>query len=661
MGFLNKLSHLGNLFRQKKEEKYFLAVELGNEQIKIAAWQPKGKEGKIFWLEQKDWNGDFEEAAKIIDEAIFKFEEKIPSAGDLTKVIFGLPPTFSEKDKIKEPYLSNLKTLAGKLSLQPFGFVEVPQAIAFFLEKEEGSPQTMILVSSGKLEIIASLFKVGKMVDFKVSARSDEVAKDLEEAFKKFSDVEILPSRIFLYDEEENLEEIKEKLLSYPWQKKAAFLHFPKIEVLPPDISIKSVVFAGASQMTLPAEEAVAPTVSPKKAKISLPAFGFSLPHLPHFPHLPLFLFGLALFLGIGIFSYYLLPKAEIKILVDPKILEEEEKIYINQKISSADIKNKEIPGRTIETQITQSLKGQTTGKKNIGEKARGEVAIYNKTASLKIFKEGTIIVGSNNLKFSLDDEAKVSSASENVDHLTFGKNNVKVSALSIGPEGNLKEGTEFIFESLPSSSYSVRNDSPFSGGTSREVKVFSEADASRLAASLSAQITQKAKEELRQKLSPGESLLEKGIVSSVNKKTFSSKINEETTEVTAELTMNISGIAYKEEDLNNLLEEEIASLVPPGFEFNKEASKIDIEEAVSYEEGKTVFMAKIKAFLLPKIPVEEIKRNLVGKDLSAAKIYLKGVENVAGALFGIDSPFSFLGQRLPMRQDNIKIVVNPR
>jgi len=700
MAFLNNLS---NLFRPKKTTKeYLLALELGSEKIKVAVWQPKGEETEISWLEQKDWSGDPEEAIKIVDEAISRAEEKLPPGVSLTKVIFGLPSTLVEKDKIKEPYLSNLKKLATKLFLSPVGFVEIPQAIAYFLEKQEGSPQTMILVSLGKLEIIASLFKVGKLVSFQVSSRTDDVAKDLEETFKKFSDTqEVLPSRILLYNEGENLEEVKEKLLSHPWQQKAAFLHFPKIEILPPDISIKTVAEAGggesAKELTLEKEERaeddlgflkekdivreVTPDIikedeEPKEkeyerekrgqrkilslSKFFLPAFHFKFKFAPKMAIGAIVLL-LIIFFGLGASIYYFLPKAKVVILVDPEILEEEMEVLLNPKISSIDIQEKQIPGRTLSAEVSAKTEGETTGKKNIGEKSRGEVMIYNKTTNSKTFKKGETLVSSNNLKFSLDDDVTVASASENIGSLTYGKEKVKVTAASIGPEGNLKEGTDFSFADLPASSYSAKSETAFSGGTSREIKVFSKEDADRLVASLSAQIKDNAKDNLRKELFPGENLLEQGIVTKISRKTFSSKIDEETTEVTAELAMNISGTAYKEEDLNTLLREAITALVPAGFQFNKEASKINLGEATIKEDGRVVFKADFKAFLLPTIDIEEIRKNLPGKKLSSAETYLREIKNVAGVTFDISSPVPFLEKRLPVLTKNITIVVEPR
>lgn len=713
--FLTKI-----LPRTKEEVDYFWALEVYKDKIKAALCVIKEGEVKILGVGEKDYDVSWEKAILTSDEVISQIEERLTAEASneqsfsSNKVILGLPTEYTEDGKIKEPYLTNLKNLCQRLSLTPLGFVEIPLAIIHLLQKQEGGPQSLILARIGQ-ELTVTLVRVGKISNNITVTRTDNLAFDLEKAITSFAPVEILPSRILLYDgkaglDGEKLEKAAQELINHPWLSRAPFLHFPKIEVAPKDQDIKAVAFAGAGEVAQVLE--VTETVKTEQPKEALD-FGFvkdsdileeaSLPKKeireePSIPEnftlkqevippspwgrfLPKITFpqgeklkallrarfawiillaaSLLLLLGGGtIAALWYIPIAQVNLILESQTFEQTLKVGLNPKLTAAQEGSEEIPGLLLEIEEKGAKKTNTTGKKIVGEPARGEVTIYNKITNNKTFKKGTIFISPNNLKFSLEEEIIVASASESIGSLIFGKQNVHLTAVDIGPEGNLGVGQEFNIADFPTTSYSARNEVAFSGGTSREISVVARSDQERLLASASSELLEQAKRDLEGKLSPGEKILGETLVGKITQKKFGKEVDEEATELGLEISMYFNILGFREDELLRILEKKIATSIPTGFEFKPELVKMEIANIEKKEDSSLLLKINFTVPLLPKMNEEEIKKNLVGKSLTDADHYLRYLGNIAGYEIKFGRTFPFGKRTLPRLAKNIKIEI---
>lgn len=726
--------------RTEKEADYFLALAIGEGKIKAAACKIKNRppagpvperftagEVEILGEGIGEYNEIWEEAVLAADKAISQVEEKLPEKIFLNKVVLGLLPEYIKEEKIEESYLVKIKELCQKLSLTPLGFVEIPLAIIHFLEKQKGEgPESLILVRVGK-KLDISLVRVGKLTNYLSVPVGENLATDLEKALNSLTGVEILPSKILLYDGQPdpggaNLEKARQELINHPWPSRANFLHFPKIEIIPFDFDIKALAYAGASEMaknveieisrepseksgeegetlgfvkgkdileeTGQSQQAVPPppqfVVSEEPSPGGLPKKIFSFPlrllmkiKAPKIPDLSRikeifgegkrgFIGGLVFLLLVLVGGWFMLlnnyPTATVNLLLEPKILQQEIQLSLNPKITAANGETKEIPALTLEVENKETKKMATTGKKLVGDPAKGELIIYNLTNNSKVFKKGTILISPNNLKFTLDDEITVASSSTGSDYVKIpGKQNARLTAEKIGPEGNLGVGQEFHFADYPTDSYVAKNNTAFSGGTSREISVVTRADQEKLLASASTELTEQAKKDLSGKVGPKEIILEKTISSTLTSKKFDKEVDEEATEISLDLAMKFTALGVKEDDLLDIFEKTTSNAVPSGFELRRSEVKSEI---VSFEKKKDetlVLKVDFSASLLPKTNNEEIQKNLAGKNLSQADKYLKGLGNLAGYEIKFGKSLPFIKDTLPLRSQNISIETSSR
>jgi len=543
-----------------------------------------------------------------------------------------------------------------------------------------------------------------------------------------------------------DFEEAKQQLMSFDWQKELPFLHFPKIEALSRDVSVRAVAIAGGSEVARSLglevaesseeekEETETETETEPEAKVSpeLPVekeekseidtgveaanFGFvkgkdilekkpepleekAVPVQPikvKDRALPSFIGGfkekalamarffkrltagggqpsvfpgykgivilavitlVALTIG-GFALYWYVPKAEVVIYVTPKILEKELTIQVSTEADSIDVDKAVIPGREREIETDGSLSASTTGRKLVGDKAKGKVTILNKTDGKKTFDKGAILVGPDSLRFELADEVTVASRSaEQVadgEKITYGKAEVEAAAADIGPEYNLDKGTELSFKDYTSSKYSAKTDEGFSGGTSRDIQAVSEEDQQSLLKKLTDQLKSESREALETG-SDNQEVFEEGITAQVMEENFDKEIGDEAESLNLSLKLKLSALSFSKNDLNGLLLNSLSESLPDDFQLKTEDIETIVDE-VEIEKGGATIKLVAKAKLLPKYDVAELRGNLAGKYPPLVLDYLKTLPNFAKANISVSPKLPGKLSTLPRIKEKIKI-----
>ena len=507
-------------------------------------------------------------------------------------------------------------------------------------------------------------------------ARSQNLTDDVIEGLSRLPKVDMLPSRMLLYDSGIDLEEVKQLLLSYPWlspTRKFGFLHFPKVEILPADFTVKAIALSGGEevaksiglikpeeivveeinpnfgfttediQSATPEPEPVCETeiVTPPPAKkFILPKF--SLPTLPTFS-LPSFgnwkfpVIGIGV-LGFVIFGAWYLPKANVSINTAEKMLEHSFTTTITT--SNA------------EGSASVSDAAATTGTKNVGDKATGTVTIVNGTSTSRTFVAGTQIVSPSGLKFSLDAQTQVASASGTVDNRVLGKATVKVTAVVIGTDSNLPAGTYLRIGTFAESDIVAKNDAAFSGGTSRQVKSVAKSDVDSLRTKLTDQAKTQARQQLEQKVAEGQMLIPETIVYTTANEELDRKIDEQADNVQLKLNIKAKGQLATKSELSTAISKELNPLIPSGFTIQE-----IVNQKFTFKKtgGFDVFVI---AKLLPKVDLEEMVRTLAGKKLEQAKEYIQTVPSVTSVSFSISPSLPIINSRLPWIPSHIKVSV---
>lgn len=666
---LTKLKH-----KEENHQEYFFAVEVTEELIKTAIWTVADGQTQVVKVGQSQtWDGQTQEKlVSAIDQSISAISANI--SPEPSGVIFGLPEAWLDSDNIVPDKKNYLKAICQELELKPLGFVISNTAVIQYLKIDEGTPPSAIFLQLNSTEINLSLVKLGKLVGTQLVGRSGDLGQDVEEGLSRFDKIDTLPSRMILYDGQTDFEEDKQQLTSYDWEEKLPFIHFPKVEVLPADASIKAISLAGGSEVAKSLGFEIKPP-SPPPTESTAADLGFSAqdialtktPELPvvkepkpepkpklklfnliqlikeklsrlKFPSAPKAIIWIAAgFLGLLIFvfsAYWYLPKAQITLYFESKTIETNLTLTIDPQASTLDPVKAILPGESVDISVEGSQSIPTTGTALIGDPATGNITIYNKTAQTKTFPKGMVLIGPDNLTFSLDEDTTATSSSSREDGentiITPGKADASITAQNIGSDSNLAADSRLSFKQFSEDDYYAKT-SGLSGGTSQEVKAVSQADQDKLLAAATTELISKAQTELQSRLGGDKALVTVEDQEKFISKKFNHAVNEKADTLVLEAKLEYTALSYSQKDLQLLLNEAVKEKIPENFQVS-DSSEIELEPARLNKDKTATIQAAFKANLLPKLDLEAIKKQLKGHYPAAIQDYLTSLPSFLSA-----------------------------
>ncbi len=319
------------------------------------------------------------------------------------------------------------------------------------------------------------------------------------------------------------------------------------------------------------------------------------------------------------------LPRATLRLTFQSQNLNQKVRVTVDPTAPGVDPDNAVLPASTITVSKSGQKIASTTGKKTVGDRAKGEVTIYNRrTDGGKTFSTGTVI-SAEKLEFTLDSETSVASASAGADYsIVPGKAKATVTARDFGSESNLAAGSEFQINSFSKSTYVAKNDTALAGGTKRDIRVASAKDLSDLKKNLLDELKSQTAEDIQSQQKDRQVFPETLSVEAENEK-YSASAGDEAESINLELTAKVTALAIEKQNLQNLLSALLRDTIPSGFNLALDDLKISIEN-IEPQDKAVSFDAVVTAKLSPAVDRTEIVKTILGKRPSTA---LKQVEEL--------------------------------
>lgn len=713
MSFLSNLTARLPFAKKQEAIEVFFALVVGMEKLTAVLWTIEDSKLKIL-EEATDFYTSEDDVIKVTDRLldVVVGEKQV----DPQKILFGVPDSWLLEENLKENYLRLLRKLVKELEVSPMAYVSRTNALVHFLEKLEGVPTTAVLIGLEEKHVTVTVVKASKLDGTKIIQKSSDLGVDIEKMLLSFTSVEVLPSKILIFGEDEqSLEKTKTQLLSFSWMSKLSFLHFPKIEMLEENIETTGVCFAGASeintnvmyfreekkkrvkQLSKFEEEEVKEVKKEKKEepvldskdlgfvvgdvgsqaekepeieeeetgnevtenKLQLPSnlnLGFLRGIVPgRFGNLPIIV---SIIIGVFLLlaaAYVFLLKADIKIFVEPKILENNTQVTADPNIKSINETDKKIPGQIVETEVTGSGSGNASGKKKVGDSAKGTIKIINNSDKSQDFSNGTIVTASGGLKFTLDLSVNIASTSATSE--SKSTKTATVTASEIGADSNLASGTRFTIAGSSGSEVAILSEGNFSGGTSKDVTVVSDSDQQKLLAQVASDLRKSAQQKLQEKL-PDKKVLAEALFETIVKKSFNKNIGDQATNFNLSLIARYKGTAYDDKDLRTIVSKLVSTNIPEGFSQDLGDTETSADVSKLEKDGRVIFLARFKAKLIPILNTNSIKEKIKGKFADDAVSVIKGMANVLGAEIKLTPALPGPLRRLPLLVKNINIEV---
>lgn len=717
-----------SFFGKKEKPQYYLALLLRDEKVNAVIFEELLGKIRVVGEHEEEFTDTIESSSldewlEVLDKAISQAESTLPQNIETQKTIFGVKEDWVEEKQIKKEYLARLKKVSDELGLTPIGFLVIAEAITHFLGKEEGVPVSAILVEVGKKKIAVSLLRAGRVIETKRTRVEDSIAKTTDRILHHFTNYEVLPSRIILFNGK-NEEDLSQELIGHSWSKSLPFLHVPQITTLPNGFDAKAILFGAASEMGFevlsdtqeeksqietketpeePIEEKISKEshtqdfgfviekdvskqthhpIPPVKTRGSLlqeikPFLVAGASLIPvdkisaikdtiHVPHIVpdlrrrkiIFILPLIILIFIGFLLLYAMGlKATIVLHVKPNIVEKNQDVVFSTN-STTDFAKNIIAVEPLVVTKDGSLTEAATGTKEIGEKAKGAVTIFNNSLQSYTFQKDSSIKSTNDLEFTLDESVTIASASGDASSPAPTQKKLSITAKEIGKEYNLPSGTKFIIGTFPVTTIVAKNDSAFSGGSKKEVSAIAKEDIDKLASQLPKSLEKQAKEEMMKKISEDKEILPDFTDIVLSKKEFDKDVGDEGKSVKLKATVSYQTFLYKKSDIDSFAKDLIKQSAN-NMSFADEDINIEIKNIKQKKDKETTAIISVKATLIPTFDNQKLQKIISGKSFEDTTDILSKLPQISGIDIMLHPNVSFLPKLLPRTAQNISFEVS--
>lgn len=660
------------------EHEQFFALQISPGVVKSAIWAVYNDKPQVLSVgTAAHWDSqNLDTLITGADQTVSDTITRLDPTGKLQpqKVIFGLLPDWVSQDKIIPDRLALIKALSQKLDLKPVGFVVSDMAMIKHIHTLEGVPPTVILLGFWPTILEMTVVRLGKNEGTFLVTRSDNPVEDVIEGLQHYAHLDMLPSRMLLYDSGVDLEDIRQLLLSHPWQapqKRLPFLHFPKIESLASDFSIRSIALSGGSEVAhalglIPEAQTQdlgftehppeAPSEPIEAEEVYIPLPPSKAPSPRSWPKASLII-GIAVALITLVISlsaaFWYLPKARVVITINPQNLNHDFQLTADTKTTTVDPDKLIIPAIILESNLTDEKSLPTTGSKTIGEKATGTVTIFSAVPARK-FAAGTTLTSPSGLKFVLTESFDVATGSA----VSVATKSGKATATQVGADYNIGKDTQFKVNNFDNTIL-AKNDSDFSGGSSQKVKAVTKDDLASLKTSLTTDLKTKARDALLKKVDTDHSIIDQSLTIDTQSETFDHKQDDQADNLKLNLSVKARGLEISKADMAQVIATQIQPLTPPGFELAKNPTQtFTVKKA---DKNSATFQVSLSGNLLPKIDETTVTSTIAGKSFETARDYIAKIQGVSQVEFFLSPVLPKFLASLPHISKNIKLEIQSK
>lgn len=311
-----------------------------------------------------------------------------------------------------------------------------------------------------------------------------------------------------------------------------------------------------------------------------------------------------------------------VKLTPNVQILQKNLEITLDPQLNESDFSKNLLKASLVQKEVSGKDSLSTTGISLVGDKAKGEVELFNKTFTDKTFAAKTNLIYEE-VVFTLDEELTIPGAEEKDGGrgIDYGSEKVAITAKDIGAEANIKKDSKLKIADFSEDTYSATAINDFSGGSSREVRVVSKDDLDKLLNQLKTKLNDGASNDFAQESTAGVYFVPTGN-SQIKTSDYDHKEADEVETVSLTMTLEVEAIKYLSSDLKQLAEAVLLLDLPENYNFVDEEPSLlsDQAKAKGDDNSRLVLDAELSAKAKANVDEASLKNLILGKSLEDAK-----------------------------------------
>jgi len=363
--------------------------------------------------------------------------------------------------------------------------------------------------------------------------------------------------------------------------------------------------------------------------------------------------------LALAFVIYFVLPRAQVVINPKREKVKFETNIIADRDVNSTNVETSEIAGQIFETEKIESREFPSTGERDVLEKAKGKVTIYNQySSSSQTLVKTTRLKSPDGKIFRLTSTVTIPGAVIDEGKIIASSKEVEVEADEAGAEYNIG-ATDFKipgFEGTPKyDAFYGKSTQPMIGGAKGKMKVATQSDITGATEIVKLELKDKALEEFKMTIPADLKLLSDAQSLIIMESSSSVQANQPGEKFTISVKVKVAGIAFKENDALSLIEKSInndtlknRTLLFSTINVTYKTTKIDLKQ------GFIELSCNVEADSIASFDEQRIKDDLAGKNETDVRKYLSSLPDIetAKVIF-----WPFWVKRVPTDKDKIKVI----
>lgn len=337
------------------------------------------------------------------------------------------------------------------------------------------------------------------------------------------------------------------------------------------------------------------------------------------------------LLLAGSAFAAVVYPKATVTVHVPSETIKKTVSVLVDP--TAKEVKDNAVPGIPHDASVDSSLTAQATGKKQVGDKAKGVITISNSWSSdnQALPKNTGLVSADKGLIYRTLTDTTIPGATSSISNgqvvVNPGKVDVAVIADQPGEGYNL-DPTKFTIQGFSgdkANKITGASSKAMSGGTTQELTVVAQSDIDGLKNDVTTKVNQDAISALKAAVVPtGEFLIEKSFKTTPTLKDPDHAVGDQADTINLSASSKAEGISVKNTDVEEVIKNIFKDAVPSNKVLNLSPIYLGNWEVASKDNGVYELKKEVEGQLVAKINQESVKSAIKAKRPSNAVEILK-------------------------------------
>lgn len=358
---------------------------------------------------------------------------------------------------------------------------------------------------------------------------------------------------------------------------------------------------------------------------------------------------------------YFILPRAEINITPKTAAFSQDLNLVADKGMAKPDFTQNKIPAQLIKLDKKQSQEFSATGQRQLNEKARGTITIFNEySSSPQVLVEKTRFVSESGKVFRLTKSITVPGAKIQEGKIVASSIDAQVAADQAGAEYNIGPSKFTIpgFQGSPKyTTFYARSGVAMSGGAVGVFKIVSQEDFDKAKNELWQSLQPALDREFKAQIPAGFKIIDNALQEEMGSVSSDVGVGGQAEKFTLTLKGTATVLLFDEKDILAIATQKMVDKIKDSQPTSGKIDQIDYSNSqADFSKGQLSFGAKINGKITCKVASDQLQKELAGKNENEIKEIIARHPEIdkAQVIF-----WPFWVKSVPSNLDKIKVKIN--